>query len=55
MMMNGANCYGQDYTYLLSQLASRGYLAVVPTQFHPPQQGIDLSRGTVILLYSMPL
>lgn len=53
MMMNGANCYGQDYTYLLSQLASRGYLAVAPTQFHPPQQGIDLSRGTVIFWYSM--
>lgn len=53
MMMNGANCYGQDYTYLLSQLANRGYLAVAPSQFHPPQQGIDLSRGTAILFYSM--
>ncbi|KAA6424071.1 MAG: hypothetical protein FRX49_06030 [Trebouxia sp. A1-2] len=35
MMMNGANCYSQDYTFLLSQLAGRGYLAVVPTQLHP--------------------
>ncbi|KAL3136341.1 hypothetical protein ABBQ38_005603 [Trebouxia sp. C0009 RCD-2024] len=44
MMMNGANCYGQDYTYLLSQLAGRGYLAVAPTQLHPAppkQQGKD--------------
>ncbi|KAL0020304.1 hypothetical protein WJX77_005064 [Trebouxia sp. C0004] len=35
MMMNGANCYSQDYTFLLSQLAGRGYLAVAPTQLHP--------------------
>ena len=35
MMMNGANCYSQDYTFLLSALAGKGYLAVVPTQLHP--------------------
>ena len=49
MMMNGANCYSQDYTFLLSQLAGRGYLAVVPTQLHlrPPKfQGNDLMEGT---------
>ncbi|KAL3147355.1 hypothetical protein ABBQ32_002838 [Trebouxia sp. C0010 RCD-2024] len=48
MMMNGANCYGQDYTYLLSQLAGRGYLAVAPTQLHPAppkQEGKDWSKA----------
>ena len=48
MMLNGANCYGQDYTYLLSQLASRGYLAVVPTQLHPAppkEDGKDWTKG----------
>lgn len=51
MMMNGANCYGQDYTYLLSQLAGRGYLAVAPTQLHPAppkQQGKDWFKGAVM-------
>ena len=49
MMMNGANCYGQDYTYLLRQLASKGYLTVAPTQFHPAppmQDGKDFFKGT---------
>ena len=56
MMMNGANCYSQDYTFLLSQLAGRGYLAVVPTQLHPrpPKfQGNDLMKGIQSKLYSM--
>lgn len=48
MMMNGANCYSQDYTFLLSRLAGRGYLAVVPTQLHPKPpkfQDNDLVKG----------
>ena len=48
MMMNGANCYSQDYTFLLSQLASRGYLAVVPRQLHPSplkNEEIDMMKG----------
>ena len=48
MMMNGANCYGQDYTYLLRRLASKGYLTVAPTQFHPAlpkQEGKDFFKG----------
>ena len=48
MMMNGANCYSQDYTFLLSQLAGKGYLAVAPTQLHPlpPKfQNNDLMKG----------
>lgn len=49
MMMNGANCYAQDYAYLLSQLASQGYLAVAPTQLHPAPPrpaGKDWTKGT---------
>jgi hypothetical protein len=56
MMMNGANCYSQDYTFLLSQLAGRGYLVVVPTQLHPKPpkfQGNDLIKGTQSSSYSM--
>jgi len=55
MMMNGANCYSQDYTFLLSQLAGRGYLAVVPTQLHPKPpkfQGNDLVKGIQNRSYS---
>lgn len=49
MMMNGANCYGQDYAYLLGQLASQGYLAVAPTQLHPAPSkpaNKDWTKGT---------
>ena len=56
MMMNGANCYSQDYTFLLSQLAGRGYLAVVPTQLHPKPpkfRGKDLMKGIQSKSYSM--
>ncbi len=55
MMMNGANCYSQDYTFLLSQLAGRGYLAVVPTQLHPKPpkfQDNDLMKGKQCKSYS---
>lgn len=55
MMMNGANCYSQDYTFLLSQLADRGYLAVVPTQLHPKPpkfQDNDLMKGKQSSFYS---
>ena len=48
MMMNGANCYARDYKYLLRQLAGRGYLAVSPTQLHPPPEKFkdnDLLKG----------
>lgn len=56
MMMNGANCYSQDYTFLLSQLAGRGYLAVVPTQLHPKPpkfQENDLLKGIQSKSYSV--
>lgn len=40
MMYNGANCYSQDYHFLMNQLASKGYLAVIATEQHPSD--IDL-------------
>ena len=40
MMFNGANCYGQDYHYLMNQLASKGYLAVVTTEQHPSDKDL---------------
>ncbi len=55
MMMNGANCYSQDYTFLLSRLAGRGYLAVVPTQLHPKPpkfQSNNLMNGIQSKSYS---
>lgn len=39
-MFNGANCYGQDYHYLMNQLASKGYLAVVTTEQHPSDKDL---------------
>ena len=34
-LMPGANCYSHDYTFLETQLASRGYLVAVLDQLHP--------------------
>ena len=35
MLMSGANCYSQDYSFLQHQLAGQGYLVAVVDQLHP--------------------
>lgn len=35
MLMVGANCYSQDYSFLEQQLAGKGYLVAVIDELHP--------------------
>ena len=35
MLLPGANCYSQDYSFLTQQLAGRGYLVAVADELHP--------------------
>ncbi|KAL0052254.1 hypothetical protein WJX82_010791 [Trebouxia sp. C0006] len=35
MLMTGANCYSQDYSFLEQQLAGRGYLVAIIDELHP--------------------
>lgn len=39
MLMSGANCYSQDYSFLQHQLAGQGYLVAVVDQLHPVPPG----------------
>lgn len=50
MMYNGANCYSQDYQFLMNQIASKGYLAVVTTEQHPSDK--DLPGNTTSCMHA---
>lgn len=34
MVMSGALCYTKDYSFLLNQLASKGYMVAIVDQIH---------------------
>ena len=51
MMYNGANCYSQDYGFLMNQIASKGYLAVVTTEQHPSD--VDLPGKPSMQLHTL--
>ena len=50
-MYNGANCYSQDYGFLMNQIASKGYLAVVTTEQHPSD--VDLPGKLSMQLHTL--
>jgi len=54
MLMTGANCYSQDYSFLEQQLAGKGYLVAVIDELHPvtpdTQAFISCKQGYYMLL-----
>ena len=50
--MPGANCYSQDYTFLETHLAGRGYLVAITDQLHTatPETAAFISRKHTMAL-----